>query len=112
MKRSSLTKMTRIDVVVGGDDLALVRDLFTAAGVTGLTVLANVSGLGHNGWHEGRMLFNDVDGLTMLFAVTPDEQADGVIAALSELFVRRPGVMFVSDSWVSRPSYFAPPADA
>ena len=106
MNRSSLTKMTRIDVVIEGDDLAVVRNLFTAAGVTGLTVLSNVSGMGHNGWHEGRMLFNDVDGLVALFAVTPDEQADGVIAALSEWFAQRPGVMFVSDSWVSRPRYF------
>jgi len=106
MNRAALTKMTRIDVVIEGDDLAMVRDLFTSAGVTGLTVLSNVSGLGHNGWHEGRMLFNDVDGLVSLFAVTPDEQADAVIVALSEWFARRPGVMFISDSWVSRPRYF------
>lgn len=104
--RARLTPMTKIEVVVTGEDAGSVRDLFTAADATGFTAVSNVSGLGHGGFHDGRMLFNDVDSLTLLFTVVPENCADDVIDALATLFEERPGVMFVSQTSVSRPGYF------
>lgn len=70
-----LHRMTKVEVVVNGADVASVQRIFEDAGVTGFTMLGNVSGLGHHGYHEGRLAFNDRDGLTMLITVAPDERA-------------------------------------
>lgn len=106
MGRDRLTRMTRIEVVVAGEHAREVQDLFTSAEATGFTSVSNVAGRGHGGYHEGRLLFNDVDSLTLLFTVVPDERADDLIEALGALLEERPGVMFVSDTAVSRPGYF------
>lgn len=104
--RDRLTPMTRVEVVVAGEDAGSVRALFTSAEATGFTTVSNVSGLGHGGYHEGRMLFNDIDSLTLLFTVVPDDRADDLIDSLATLLEERPGVMFVSQTSVSRPGYF------
>ncbi len=106
MGRERLTPMTRIEVVVSGEGAGAVKDLFTAAQATGFTTVSNVSGLGHGGYHEGRLLFNDVDSMSLLFTVVPDERADDLIDAIGVLLEDRPGVMFVSQTAVSRPAYF------
>ena len=36
----------------------------------------------------------------------PEDREDAVIAGLRELFAEHSGVMFVSDTYVSRPAYF------
>lgn len=107
MTRDDLTRMTKVEVVVRGADAAQVANLLTHSGVTGYTSLSGVSGFGHNGYHEGRLLFNDTDTLALIIAVMPEERADAVIAGLMAMFEERSGVMFVSDTFVSRPGYFA-----
>jgi nitrogen regulatory protein PII len=106
MGREQLTRMTRIEVVVAGEDAGAVQELFTSAEATGFTTVSNVSGRGHDGYHEGRLLFNDADALTLLFTVVPDERADELIDALGALLEERTGVMFVSETAVGRPGYF------
>ncbi len=101
-----LTRMTRVEVVVGGDDLPAVTELFAEVGATGFTAVSNVSGLGHGGFHEGRLLFNDRSGLSLLIVVLPTEGVEALLAGLRPLLARRPGVLMVSDTWVSRPEYF------
>jgi nitrogen regulatory protein PII len=106
MSREDLTRMTKVEVVVRGADAPMVSNLLTGTGVTGYTSLSGVSGFGHHGYHQGRLLFNDTDTLALLIVVMTDERADAVIAGLRELFEDRSGVMFVSDTYVSRPDYF------
>ncbi|MDH6238322.1 transcriptional regulator [Cryobacterium sp. CG_9.6] len=103
----SLTKMIRIEIVIPGREAASVRDLITSAGATGYTSVSGVSGLGHHGPHSGALLFNDYDTLTMLITVLPPEKALALINALRQLLEGGPGVMFVADTYVSRPEYFA-----
>jgi nitrogen regulatory protein PII len=102
----ALHPMTKVEVVVNADDLPLVRDVFERAGIRGFTMLGNVSGLGHGGFHEGRLAFNDRDGLTMLITVAPPDVAMTLVERLRTLLDQRPGVMFVTDTKVSRPAYF------
>lgn len=102
----NLTKMTRIDVVIGGDDAGAVEELFAAAGATGFTSVSNVSGLGHGGYHQGRLMFNDRNGLALLMVVLPSQRVEALLAGLRPLLSRRPGVLLVSDTWISRPEYF------
>jgi nitrogen regulatory protein PII len=104
--RDGLTPMTKIEVVVRGSDAPTVSNLLTSCGVTGYTSLSGVSGFGHHGYHEGHLLFNDTDTLALLIAVMPEDRADAVIAGLRTLFEDHSGVMFVSDTYVSRADYF------
>ncbi|MDZ4827145.1 MAG: transcriptional regulator [Actinomycetota bacterium] len=98
--------MTKVEVVVTGDDLPALREVFAAAGATGYTSVANVSGVGHHGFHQGRLAFNERDALTLVITVVPDDRAEAVLAGVQLLLADRPGVMFVSDTSVSRPEYF------
>lgn len=107
MSRDGLTKMTKIEVVVSGADAPAVRELFQATGATGYTSVSGVSGLGHHGYHQGRLLFNDQAALELLITVVPDPTVEALLAGLRPLLAESSGVMFVSDSWVSRPDYFA-----
>lgn len=102
-----LAKMTKIEVVVTGADAPVVRQLFKAVGATGFTSLSGVSGLGHDGYHQGRLLFNDQAALELLITVVPDDKAAALVAGLRPLLAEASGVMFVSDTYVSRPEYFS-----
>ncbi|MEW6470846.1 MAG: transcriptional regulator [Actinomycetota bacterium] len=105
-RHDGLTRMTRIEVVVGASDAPAVTDLLTGGGAIGYTVLPVVGGLGHHGEHQGRLHFNDRDGLRMILTVVADGRADALVAAVRSLLSDRHGVLFVSDTWVSRPEYF------
>ncbi|WP_375481304.1 DUF190 domain-containing protein [uncultured Mycobacterium sp.] len=99
--------MTKIEVVVTGADAHAVRDLIRTAGATGYTTVSGVSGFGHHGHHQGRLLFNDQAALELLITVVPPDKAAPLITALRRLFDSTAGVMFVSDTYVSRPDYFS-----
>lgn len=103
---NGLTRMTRLEVVVSGRDAPPIRELITSAGATGYTAVSGVSGLGHHGPHSGALLFNEYDTLTMLITVLPPDKAPELIEAIRVLLEGRPGVMFVAETWVSRPDYF------
>lgn len=107
MNRShDLTPMVKLEVVVDAADLSLVEDLVRAEGATGWTSMSGLAGFGHGGRHEGRLLFNESGGQAMLITVIPEESLDGLLGGLRALLVGRPGVLFVSDTYVSRPDYF------
>lgn len=102
-----LTKMTKIEVVVSGGDAPAVRDLIQSVGATGFTSLSGVSGLGHSGYHQGRLLFNQQATLELIITVVPEEKADALMAGLRPLLDASSGVMFVTETFVSRPDYFS-----
>jgi PII-like signaling protein len=104
---NNLTAMAKIEVVVDGDDVPAVRDLFLDAGATGYTALSGVSGFGHGGHHQGKLLFNDRASLSMLITVVPIERSEGLIAGIRRLLDDRHGVLFVTETHVSRPDYFS-----
>lgn len=106
MNHDGLSKMTKIEVVTPGADAPAVRELFHTVGATGYTSLSGVSGLGHHGYHQGRLLFNDQATLELLITVVCDEKVDALLAGLRPLLAESSGVMFVSDTYVSRPEYF------
>jgi len=101
-----LTAMTKIEVVVGGEESAAVAALFAEVGATGFTAVSNVSGLGHDGYHQGRLLFNDRNGLVLLMVVLPSDRVADLLDGLRAFLASRPGVLMVSDTSVSRPEYF------
>jgi len=112
MNSNGLTPMTRLEIVVDASDVSFVEQLLVAEGVTGWTGVPAASGFGHHGRSEGRLMFNDHTGPTMMVAVLPDAVLDGVLAGMREFFETRAGVMFVSETYVSRPEYFTAPVSA
>lgn len=103
---NNLTQMTRIEVVVPARDAAAIRELITSAGATGYTSVSGVSGIGHHGQHSGSLLFNEYDTLTMMITVLSPDKSPDLIDAIRELLSTSSGVMFVADTFVSRPEYF------
>ena len=104
---TALTKMTKVEVVVAGKDAPAVRELTGSVGATGFTSLSGVSGLGHHGYHQGRLLFNQQATLELIIPVVPQERADALLAGLRPLLDASSGVMFVTETYVSRPEYFS-----
>jgi nitrogen regulatory protein PII len=98
--------MAKIEVIVDGDQVLAVRDMFLGAGATGYTALSGVSGFGHHGYHEGRLHFNDRASLAMLLTVLPTEKVGPLVGGLRRLLEDHHGVVFVSETQVSRPHYF------
>jgi len=101
-----LTRMTKVDIIVAGKDAPAVWELIGAVGATGYTSVAGASGIGHHGQHSGSLLFNELDALTIVITVLPPDRAPALIDAARELLEDRSGVMFVADTFVSRPEYF------
>lgn len=106
MEQWGLTKMVKVEMVVSANDGSAVREQIEAAGASGFTSLSRVSGLGHHGYHEGGALFNERDSMALLITVVPEAAAEGLVAGLRAFLESSPGVMFVSDVFVSRPEYF------
>ncbi|MGN6503614.1 MAG: P-II family nitrogen regulator [Pseudolysinimonas sp.] len=103
---TQLTDMTRIEVIAPNDLTPAVRELISSAGATGYTSIAGISGVGHSGAHNGPHLFNDHDTLSMTITVLPPQRADALIDAIRTLLTGHSGVMFITDTRVSRPEYF------
>jgi nitrogen regulatory protein PII len=104
---AGLTRMARIEVVVDGNDEPAMRSLFLGAGASGYTAVTGVSGFGHHGPHQGRLLFNDRASLSLLITVVPLDRAPALIEGIRRLLDQQHGVLFVSEAYVSRPDYFA-----
>ena len=106
MSWDDLAPMAKIEVVVDGDQVPAVRDLFMDAGATGYTGVSGVTGFGHAGHRQGRLLFNDRASLSMLITVVPEDKVSSLVAGLRQLLDGRHGVFFVTETHVSRPDYF------
>ena len=102
----TLHPMKEIKIVVQGDQLKFVTELLDRTGATGYTIINNVSGKGHHGFHEGHLLFNDTSSQVIVFTVVPTEKVEPILAGLGPLFNRHSGAMFVTDVAVSRREHF------
>ena len=102
----TLHPMKEIKIVLQGEHLRFVTDLLDRVGATGYTIINSVSGKGHHGFHEGRLLFNDTSSQVIVFTVVPEERIEPILAGLGPVFTKHSGTMFVSDVAVSRREHF------
>jgi len=105
------TPMARIEVVIDGELLPAVRDHLLASGATGFTAVNGVAGFGHHGEHAGRLLFNDRNSLSLVISVVPLDRVQTVVNGIRDLLDHHHGVVFVSQTHVSRADYFEPRRD-
>jgi nitrogen regulatory protein PII len=106
MSGYQLHPMKEIKIIIEGEHLKFVSDLLDKVKATGYTVISNISGKGHHGFHEGHLMFNDTSSQVMVFTVVPEEKVEPILAGLGPLFNRHSGSMFVSDVAVSRRDRF------
>jgi len=109
MTNLTLHPMKEIRIILQGEQMKFTTDLLDHVQATGYTILHNISGKGHHGFHTAHPMFNEMDSLVMLMAVVPQEKVEPILAGLKPIFDRYPGVMFVSDVAVSRTEYFSGP---
>lgn len=102
-----LHRLKKIEIVVRAEDQRAVEDLLAAAGLGHWTLIRDVAGMGHGGFHQGRTIFNDKSGLVMFVGVAETAPIGEATRALARLFAQMPGVTFVSDVEVMRSDYFA-----
>lgn len=103
----NLHPMKKVEIIVYGEYEQMVASMMKEAKLQGYTLLRNVSGLGHHGFHEGKQFFNDKATLVMFIAVAPQNAISTIAFGLKELFKENSGVMFVSDVSVARVDYFS-----
>ncbi|HHF7344511.1 TPA: P-II family nitrogen regulator [Legionella feeleii] len=102
----NLHPMKKIEIIVAGEHEHLISSMMEEASVTGFTLIRNVSGKGHHGFHEGKMMFNDKSSLVLFIAVAPEEVIATIALGMKTVFQNESGVMFVSDVAVARFDYF------
>ncbi len=102
----NLHPMKKIEIIVAGEHEPFISQMMDEAQVTGFTLVRNISGKGHNGFHEGKIVFNDKATLVMFIAVAPEEVIATLALGMKTLFQNNSGVMFVSDVAVARMDYF------
>ncbi len=107
MTELTLHPMKEIRIILQGEHVKFATDLLDSIHATGYTIIHNISGKGHHGFHTAHPMFNDMDSLVMLMTVVSQGKVEPILAGLKPIFERYTGVMFVSDVTVSRAEYFS-----
>ncbi|MDF1757431.1 MAG: P-II family nitrogen regulator [Legionellaceae bacterium] len=102
----NLHPMKKIEVIVAGEYENSIAAMMDEANVSGFTLIRNISGKGHNGFHEGKILFNDKASLVLFIAVANEKVIANIALGMKTMFQNNSGVMFVSDVSVARLDYF------
>jgi nitrogen regulatory protein PII len=106
MSTAGLHQMKKMEIVLRGDRLAYLEEEIDQAGITGYTIVRDISGKGHGGFHGGRLIYNEKDSYVMILAVAPWEKLEKVIQSMKPLLEEDSGVMFISDTYVLRAEYY------
>ena len=102
--------MKKLEIIVQGEYQDFVLDLLDRAGVSGWTIVHNLSGKGTHGTHEGHLMFNEEDVLIMVITVVPEGLASHILEGLTPFFNKHIGVVFTSEIQVTRLGKFQAPA--
>src|SRR6185295_6966326 len=76
MNGLTLHPMKEIRIIIQGEHLKFVTDMLDNVKVTGYTIIHNISGKGHHGFHTAHPMFSEMDSLIMLMTVAPQEKVE------------------------------------
>ncbi|MEJ5211354.1 MAG: P-II family nitrogen regulator [Burkholderiales bacterium] len=102
MTSLNLSPLKKLEIILEGEHQAFATDLLDRAGVTGYTIVANLSGKGRHGFHEGHLMFNEDAVLIMIIVAVPEELVAPILEGFAPFFDRHTGVVFISDIQVTR----------
>ncbi len=102
MKNLNFSPLKKLEIIVEGAHQEFATDLLDRAGVTGYTIVNNLSGKGRHGFHEGHLMFNEDATLIMIIAAVPEELVKPILEGYAPFFGKHSGVVFISDILVTR----------
>lgn len=90
----------RVEIITDALEMKEVSAVLEAHGVSGYTVISNVTGMGERGVQSGDDL-TDVFKNSLLLTTCSSEQVGEIVEAIRPLLKRRGGVCLISDAhWV------------
>ncbi len=107
MKNLQFSPLKKLEIILEGEHLGFATDLLDRAGVSGYTIVNNLSGKGNHGYHEGHIMFNEEDVLDMIIVAVPDDLVPVILEGLAPFYEEHSGVVFISDIQVTRPVKFS-----
>lgn len=102
MSTIKLSPLKKLEIILEGAHREFATALLDRAGVTGYTIVGNLSGKGSHGFREGHLMFNEDDALIMIIVVVPEEFVEPLFEGFEPFFEAHSGVIFVSDIQVRR----------
>lgn len=105
-----LHPMKEVRVIIPGEQQSFVIEILDSLKISGYTIIKNLSGKGHHGFHTSHPMFDETESHLMIMTVVPEEKVAPILSGLTPIFDRNAGVMFVSDVSVSRLEYFSEPS--
>jgi nitrogen regulatory protein PII len=107
MNSFKLSPLKKLEIILEGAHREFATGLLDRAGVTGYTIIGNLSGKGRHGYYEGYLMFNEDDALIMIVVAVPDALVTPLLEGFQAFFEAHSGVVFVSDIQVARPVKFS-----
>ncbi|OYW40620.1 MAG: transcriptional regulator [Hydrogenophilales bacterium 17-61-9] len=102
MNKLNLNPLKKLEIIIEGAHQEFATDQLDRAGVTGYTIVGNLSGKGSHGFHEGHLMFNEEAVLIMIIVAVPAELVEPILEGFEPFFEKHTGVVFISDIQVSR----------
>jgi len=102
MKNLNFSTLKKLEIILEGEHQAFATDILDRAGVTGYTIINNLSGKGSHGFHEGHLMFNEDDVLIMIVAAVPEDLVKPILEGLAPFYNEHSGVVFITDIQVTR----------
>ena len=102
MKNLKMNPLKKLDIILEGEHQEFATDLLDRAGVTGYTIINNLSGKGRHGFHEGNLMFNEDAVLIMIIVAVPTDLVEPILEGFAPFFNKHTGVVFISDIQVTR----------
>jgi len=102
MKNLNFSPLKKLEIILEGAHQEYATDLLDRAGVSGYTIVNNLSGKGRHGFHEGHLMFNEDVVLIMIIVAVPEELVKPILEGYAPFFSKHSGVVFISDILVTR----------
>ena len=107
-EENGLYPMKKIEIIIRGESLRYLEEEIAQADIAGYTIIRDISGKGHHGFHGGRLVFNEKDSYVMIVAVASWDKVQKMIQSMKPLLEEESGVVFISDTTVLRADYYNP----
>ncbi|HNA28803.1 MAG TPA: P-II family nitrogen regulator [Thiobacillaceae bacterium] len=102
MKNLNFSALKKLEIILEGAHQEFATDLLDRAGVSGYTIVNNLSGKGQHGFHEGHLMFNEDAVLIMIIVAVPEDLVKPLLEGYAPFFSKHSGVVFISDIQVTR----------
>lgn len=102
MKNLKFSPLKKLEIILEGAHQEFATDVLDRAGVSGYTIVNNLSGKGRHGFHEGHLMFNEDAVLIMIIVAVPEELVKPLLQGYAPFFSKHSGVVFISDIQVTR----------